>query len=192
MADYDLSGRDSRWPLTTKSAKIAKSTKKNSLGILFFAAFAIFASFVVKTPAQQLLDRVVARVGPEAITQTDVEAAVAFGIVDPKAGDPVKLMIDRRLMLAEVNRLPPPEPDMRAIQALMVNMKTAAGPDVNAVMKRTGVDDKRLSELARETLRIQSYVLKRFPPGPRSEEQRARWLNDLRVRGDVSEAPTPR
>ena len=142
--------------------------------------------------AQQLLDRVVARVGTAAITQTDVDAAVAFGVVDPKAGDPVQLMIDRRLMLAEVNRLPPPEPDMRAIQALMVNMKTAAGPDVNAVMKRTGVDDKRLSELARETLRIQSYVLKRFPPGPRSEEQRARWLNDLRVRGDVAQVPTPR
>jgi hypothetical protein len=141
---------------------------------------------------QQVLDRVVARVGATAITQTDIEAAVAFGVIDPKAGDPVKQMIDRRLMLAEVNRVPPPEPDFRAIQALMVNMKMVAGPDVNAVMKRTGVDDNRLSELARETLRIQSYVLQRFPTSPRSEEQRARWLNDLRVRGDVAEVPTRR
>lgn len=142
--------------------------------------------------AQQLLDRVVARVGPTAITQTDVEAAVAFGVVDPTTGDPVKLMIDRRLMLAEVNRFPPPEPDMRAIQALMVTMKAAAGPDVNAVMKKTGVDDKRLSELARETLRLQSYVQQRFGNSARSAEQMARWLNDLRTRGDVSEAPTQR
>ena len=192
MADCYLLRRSSHWPLTTKIAKDAKSTKKNPLGVRSFAIFAIFAVFAVDSTAQQVLDRVVARVGPAAITLMDVEAAVAFGIVDPNAGDPVKLMIDRRLMLAEVNRLPPPEPDMRAIQALMVNMKTAAGPDVNAVMKRTGVDDKRLSELARETLRIQSYVLKRFPTGPRSEEQRARWLNDLRVRGDVAEVPTPR
>ncbi|MGH9240964.1 MAG: hypothetical protein ACRD3G_23225 [Vicinamibacterales bacterium] len=183
MADSQPPRRASHWPLTTKTA---------NLFVHFFACVAIFAVFAVDSTAQQVLDRVVARVGSAAITQTDVEAAVAFGIVDPKAGDPVKLMIDRRLMLAEVNRLPPPEPDMRAIQALMVNMKTAAGPDVNAVMKRTGVDDKRLSELARETLRIQSYVLKRFPTGPRSEEQRARWLNDLRVRGDVAEVPTPR
>ena len=192
MADSQPPRRASHWSLTTKTAKNAKSTKKNGWGVPFFACFAIFAVFAVDSTAQQVLDRVVARVGSAAITQTDVEAAVAFGIVDPKAGDPVKLMIDRRLMLAEVNRLPPPEPDMRAIQALMVNMKTAAGPDVNAVMKRTGVDDKRLSELARETLRIQSYVLKRFPTGPRSEEQRARWLNDLRARGDVAEVATPR
>jgi hypothetical protein len=196
MADCYLLRRSSHWPLTTKTAKNAKGAKKNPLGIDLFACFAIFLAFAVTTAtAQQLLDRVVARVGLAAITQTDVDAAVAFGLVDPKVGDPVKLMIDRRLMLAEVNRFPPPEPDFRAVQALMVNMKMTAGPDVNAVMKRTGVDDNRLSELARETLRIQSYVLQRFGTTPRSEEQRARWLNDLRVRGDVSEvprAPSPR
>ena len=142
--------------------------------------------------AQQVLDRVVARVGATAITQTDVDAAVAFGVVDAKAGDPVKQMIDRRLMLAEVNRFPPPEPDFRAIQALMVSMKTVAGPNVNAVMKRTGVDDNRLSELARETLRIQSYVSQRFGNSARSEEQRTRWLSDLRARGDVAEVATQR
>jgi len=192
MADCYLLRRSSHWPLTTKTAKNAKGAKNFAFQELFFVVFGIFVLFVVTTGAQQLLDRVVARVGTAAITQTDVEAAVAFGLVDPKVGDPVKLMIDRRLMLAEVNRIPPPEPDFRAVQALMVTMKTAAGPDVNAVMKRTGVDDNRLSELARETLRIQSYVMQRFPAGPRSEEQRARWLNDLRVRGDVAEAPSPR
>ena len=161
-------------------------------GVALWLVASTSSGWLPVVSAQQLLDRVVARVGPTAITQTDVDAAVAFGVVDPKAGDPVKLMIDRRLMLAEVNRFPPPEPDFRAIQALMVNMKTAAGPDVNAVMKRTGVDDNRLSELARETLRIQSYVLQRFGTTARSEEQRTRWLNDLRARGDVAEVPTPR
>ena len=120
------------------------------------------ASVVEAGAQQQLLDRVVARIGSTALTQTDVEAAVAFGIVDPKAGDPVKQMIDRKLMLAEVNRFPPPEPDMRVVQDLMVKMKGAAGGDVNSVMRRTGVDDKRLSELARETLRLQSYIQQRF------------------------------
>jgi hypothetical protein len=140
---------------------------------------------------QQLLDRVVARVGQAAITQTDVEAAVAFGIVDPQ-GDPVKQMIDRRLMLAEVNRFPPPEPDMRAIQDLMARMKANAGPQVSAVMKRTGVDDKRLSELARETLRIQSYIQQRFGTTARAADQMTRWLSDLRARGDVAELPNQR
>lgn len=171
------------------TTKGAKNAKKNPLGVHLFACFAVLAGPAV---AQQLLDRVVARVGTTAITQTDVEAALAFGVLDPKAGDPVKLMIDRRLMLAEVNRFPPPEPDMRAIQALMTTMKATAGPDVSVVMKRTGVDDKRLSELARETLRLQSYVQQRFGNSARSAEQMARWLNDLRARGDITEVPTQR
>jgi hypothetical protein len=159
---------------------------------VFFVAFALFVAFVVTAAAQQLLDRVVARVGQTPITQTDVDAAVAFGVIDRQAGEPVKQMIDRRLILAEVNRFPPPEPDFRVVQDLMVKMKATAGPDVNAVMKRTGVDDKRLSELARETLRIRSYVLQRFGSTARSEEQMTRWLSDLRSRGDVAEVPTPR
>jgi hypothetical protein len=158
---------------------------------IFFVAFALVVAFVVTAAAQQLLDRVVARVGQTPITQTDVDAAVAFGVIDRQAGEPVKQMIDRRLILAEVNRFPPPEPDFRVVQDLMVKMKATAGPDVNAVMKRTGVDDKRLSELARETLRIRSYVLQRFGSTARSEEQMTRWLRDLRSRGDVAEVPTP-
>ena len=78
--------------------------------------FVIFAVFVVQTSAQQMLDRVVARVATVAITQTDVDAAVVFGIVEPKVADgrePVKQMIDRRLILDEVNRFPPPEPTAR-------------------------------------------------------------------------------
>ncbi len=54
-------------------------------------------------------------------------------------------------------------------------------------MKSTGVDEKRLTELARETLRIQSYIQQRFGNSTRSEQQMERWLNDLRARGDVAE-----
>ena len=194
MADSLPPRRDCHWSLTTKNAKNAKRTKRCRFKrvVVFFAAFAIFAPFAVTVAAQQLLDRVVARVGAAPITQTDVDAALAFGVIDRQAGEPVKQMIDRRLILAEVNRFPPPEPDFRVVQDLMVKMKATAGPDVNAVMKRTGVDDNRLSELARETLRIRSYMLQRFGNSARSEEQMARWLSDLRARGDVAEMPTAR
>ena len=157
--------------------------------ILFFACFAcfaFFANFAVEATAQQLLDRVVARVGTSAITQTDVDAAVAFGVVD-KAGDPLKQMIDRRLMLAEVVRIPPPEPAETAITELVATMKAAAGAQAASVMRRTGVDEKRLVEFARETLRIQAYLAQRFGSGPRADEQRTLWLDGLRMRGDVTE-----
>jgi hypothetical protein len=176
---------------TAKHAKDAKTGK--GLGVLstFFASFALFALFVVPTSTQQLLDRVVARVGTTALTQTDVDFAVAFGGVDPKAGDPVKQMIARRLVIAEVNRFPPPEPAEMAINELVAKMKATAGTQATAVMRRTGVEEKGLQEFARETLRIQAYLLQRFGTGARADQQMARWLNDLRARGDVTEV-TPR
>jgi hypothetical protein len=145
--------------------------------------------------AQQLLDHVVARVGTTAITQTDVDAALAFGVVEPKAPDgrdPVRQMIDRKLMLAEVARFRPPEPAAEAIAELVAKMKTTAGAQTAGVMKRTGVDEKRLTELARETLRLQSYIQQRFGASARSEQQMERWINDLRARGDVAEVSSPR
>lgn len=154
--------------------------------------FVLFVLFVVPTSAQQQLDRVVARIGTSALTQTDVDAALAFGVVDRQAGDPVKQMIERRLMIVEVNRVPTPEPAEMAINELVVKMKATAGAQAAAVMKRTGVDEKRLAEFARETLRIQAYIAQRFGGGPRSDQQRAQWLDGLRARGDVTEFTPPR
>ena len=158
-----------------------------------FAFFVLFVLFVVPTSAaQQQLDRVVARIGTSALTQTDVDAALAFGVVDRQAGDPVKQMIDRRLIIAEVNRFPPPEPGEMAINEQVAKMKATAGEQTAAVMKRTGVDEKRLAELARETLRIQAYLAQRFGSGPRPDQQRASWLGSLRARTDVTEYTPPR
>jgi parvulin-like peptidyl-prolyl isomerase len=159
----------------------------------FFASCALFAFFAVQTTAQQLLDRVVARVGAVAITQSDVDSALAFGIVEPKSADgrdPVKQMIDRRLILDEVTRFPPPEPAEGAVNEQLGKMKAAAGAEAAAVMKRTGVDEKRLSEFARETLRIERYIAQRFGSGSRAEQQRAQWLDGLRARGDITEVTT--
>ncbi len=172
---------------TTKSAKAAKTAKNLKQTIMIFARFAIFAVFAVQASAQQLLDHVVARIGNSALTQTDVDFAAAFGVVDPKAGDPVKQMIDRRLVIGEVNRFPPPEPTATAIDEVVARMKTTAGSQAAAVMKRTGVDEKRLSEFARETLRIEAYIAQRFGNGPRADQQRTQWLDGLRSRGDVTE-----
>ena len=151
---------------------------------------AIVMGWLSLANAQQLLDRVVARVGTSAITQTDVDAAVAFGIVERRAGaevsDPISQVIERRLILDEVRRFPPPEPSEAAIAELVAKMRALAGADAAAVMKRTGVDDQRLAELARDTLRIQGYIQQRFGSGARAEQQMARWLADLRDRGDVT------
>ena len=116
--------------------------------------------------ASQLLDRVVARVGPTAITQSDVDAALGLGIVEVPGGQDrdagAQQLIDRQLLLTEVSRFPPAEPSETAIAELAGRMMTRAGTGFDALSKRTGIDAKRVRELARDTLRIQAYIDQRF------------------------------
>ena len=77
--------------------------------------------------AQQLLDRIVARVNGVAITLTDVKAAIALGIVDPPEAAAIEQLIDRQLVLAEVARFLPPEPSAAAIAVEAGALTTRAG-----------------------------------------------------------------
>jgi hypothetical protein len=116
--------------------------------------------------AQQLLDRVVARVDGTAITLTDVRAAIALGIVDVPAAKSEEMaaerLIDRQLVLAEVARFAPPEPDAADVAREVAAMTAHAGARLPEVMQSTGLDDPRIRELARDTLRIQAYLNQRF------------------------------
>jgi hypothetical protein len=132
--------------------------------------------------AQQLLDRVVARVGGTAITQTDVEAALELGIVDATGPDRLasatRQMVDRRLLLAEVARFPPREPADADIDARLAAMQAHAGAAYDALLRRTGLDEQRLREMARDTLRIQAYVDQRFGATAQVSLQEAREYYD--------------
>jgi hypothetical protein len=115
--------------------------------------------------SQQLLDRVVARVGTIAITLSDVRAAAGLGLVEASAGNEaaaVQQLIDHQLVLAEASRFPPPEPTPAAIEARVASMKVHSGGDFDRLMRTTGLDEQRIRDLARETLRVQGYIDQRF------------------------------
>jgi hypothetical protein len=116
--------------------------------------------------AQQLLDRIVARVDGNAITLTDVKASVALGIADvPPGADEtaaIEPLIDRQLMLAEVERFAPPEPAAADVAREVAVMTARVGDRLAAVTEETGVDDARIRDMARDTLRIQGYLNQRF------------------------------
>jgi hypothetical protein len=119
--------------------------------------------------AQQLLDRIVARVDSYPITLTDVQAALGLGIVQVPAGaDPIEAgtqqMIERQLLLAEVQRFPPPEPDAAAINREVARLRSNAGPRLPALMPSTGLTDERIRDSARDNLRILGYLDQRFGP----------------------------
>jgi len=117
--------------------------------------------------AQQLIDRVLARVGTSAVTMTDVRAALELGLVDTQPGEDrqavaLQRTIERRLVLDEVARFAPPEPAPEAVMEEVAAMKARAGAGFDALVLATGLDEARLRQLARETLRIRAYVAQRF------------------------------
>ena len=130
----------------------------------------VIAAFMVglsSLSAQQLLDRVVARVEGYAITLTDVQAALGLGVTQvPPGADPIETgtqqMIDRQLLLAEVQRFPPPEPSAAAVDREVTQLKLRAGAGLGPLMQSTGLTEGRIREIARDSLRILDYLDQRF------------------------------
>lgn len=134
------------------------------LSLLVCAVWVASASIAT---AQQLLDRVVARVNGAPITLTDVHAAIALGIVDAMPGADqiaaaVQQLIDRQLMLAEVARFPPPEPPAADVEKQLAEYTARAGAQLSSIVQSTGLDEPRLRQMARDTVRIQAYLVQRF------------------------------
>jgi len=128
--------------------------------------------------AQQLIDRVLARVGPSAVTMTDVRIALELGLVQVSGDDrqavALERTIDRQLQLNEVARFSPPEPPAAAVAEEVASMKMRAGPGLNALMTSTGLDEARLQQFARETLRTRAYIAQRFGTTVQVNEDEAR------------------
>lgn len=128
--------------------------------------FVMVAAWLSQAGAQQLLDRVVARVDGNPVTLTDVETAVGLGVVQAAGVDQIdagtQQMIDRQLELAEVQRFPPPEPDPAAVMREAARLKMNAGARLLPLMSSTGLTDQRITDVARENLRIASYLDQRF------------------------------
>lgn len=147
-------------------------------------AFCILNYSIASVSAQQLLDRVVARLDNYAITLTDVQAALGLGIVQaPSGADPVaagtEQMIDRQLVLAEVRRFPPPEPPPAAVEREVARLKANAGARLASLMQSTGLSEARIREMARDNLRALTYLDQRFGTTVQvSDEEVARYYRE--------------
>ena len=144
-------------------------------------ALLIAVAILMWTPslaAQQLIDRVMARVNGYAITLSDVRAAVGLGVVEVPAGQDaeqagLQAVIDRQLMEQEVARFPPPEPEASAIASQLERQKAFAGSRFATVVQSSGLSDAAMRELARQTLRIRAYLDQRFGASAQVSDQDA-------------------
>ena len=107
--------------------------------------------------ADEVIDRVLAVVGGEMISLTDVTAARDLGLVPaPAAGDPIRAilsqLIDRELILAEVDRVRAARAWRRSDRS--PGARGARAPRLGAgVCARTGAIGDRRKALARDAAR---------------------------------------
>lgn len=180
--------------VTTAVHEVTMGTRRTRRTLIFFAIFVALRVFVMdRSAAAETIDRVLAVVGPQLITLTDVTAARDLGLqAADNATDPVRAilskLIDRALILAEVDRYAPPEPTAEAIDREVARI-VARFPSVEALaaaLGRSGIDDKHLRETVRQDLRIRDYLDQRFAAAQdRRQALMDDWMNALRRRGEV-------
>ena len=117
----------------------------------------------------EVLDRTLALVGGQPITLSDVRAAIALGLIEAdKSADPVPgvtaQLIDRELILREVQRYSPPSPGDTAVDARLdeIRKRLGDGASLQRLLDLHGFTDVRLRAWLRDDLRTQAYLAQRF------------------------------
>jgi len=153
------------------------------------------------TGRAEIIDRILAIVDTQMITLSDVRAALRFRLVSEEvSADPVgaalQRLIDRRLMLAEVDRYAPPEPSESVISASVAAIEQRFGDALafEIALNQSALNREELRRHLRDSLRIDTYLRQRFAsavqgPGDDVEAQRTafvrQWVEGLRRRGAV-------
>ena len=148
-----------------------------------------------------MIDRILAVVDQQLITLSDVRGVLRLGLLDvsgveDQIGVALDRMIDRRLMLVEVDRYLPPEPSVAAIDARVAQVQERLGdaPKLQAVLAQAGMTPDDPRRFIRDDLRIEAYVQQRFASAvqPADRERLMReWLEGLRRRGNVTKLYRP-
>jgi hypothetical protein len=187
----------------TKNTKGTKrSLYKERLRVLrvlraFVMSVCLFVAASVATA--ETIDRVLAVVAGQLITLTDVRAAIDLRLqTSDGAADPVRAvltkLIDRELVLVEVDRYAPPEPTAEAVdrevQRVLAGFESQAALD--AALARSGIDDRHLRETLRQELRMRAYLDQRFTAdSDRRQALVAEWMAGLRRRGEILDLYRP-
>jgi len=168
---------------TAKAAKTAKAAM----------CLCVLCILCARGVGAETLDRVLAVAAGQVILLSDVTAARDLGLQTATgAADPIRALlgklVDRELVLAEVERYAPPEPDAAAVDRALQRLRDRFPSEqaFQAVLNRSGIDDKHVREMVRQDLRVAAYLDQRFASaGDRRTQLVDDWIAGLRRRGDV-------
>jgi hypothetical protein len=131
----------------------------------------------------EIIDRILAVVDGGLITQSDANGAIRLGLVRGRADSleaVVDRLIERRLMLREVDRYAPADPAQADVDRLVAEVRARAGSpeQFEAIVLQTGIGLDQLHRHVRDDLRIESYLQQRFGASQPTEEEVRQYYSE--------------
>jgi hypothetical protein len=172
--------------MQSASSRPATPDRRSGASCIVHSAFLVFlVALLPSVLGAEVIDRVLAVVSGVIITQSDVTAAFDLGLVtveqvDDPIGAALARLIDRQLILAEVDRYAPPEPTVEAVDRELQAVR-AKFPSVSvyeSILLRTGIDENHLRQTLRDDLRIRAYVEQRFAVPARSDDELIQYYRE--------------
>ena len=133
----------------------------------------------------EVIDRVLAVVNSQVVTLSDVRAAQTFGLVPAATpaettNDVLAYLVNRQLMLSEVDRYSAPDPAPALLDRRMVQIRSTflGAAQYEQALAGTAMTEGRLRNVIADNVRIETYVDQRFGAAaqPTSEEVQRYYL----------------
>jgi peptidyl-prolyl cis-trans isomerase SurA len=149
----------------------------------FVTAVALLATLSSATARAEIIDRILAVVNGALIMQSDVTMSVRLGLVPSAAGSdslaaPLDALIERRLVLEEVDRYAPPDPADADVDRRLAEVRARAGTAFDAILRESGISVEQLRRQVRDDLRIDAYLLQRFGAMQPSDDEVQQYYRD--------------
>jgi len=146
-------------------------------------AVALMATLSSATARAEIIDRILAVVNGAVIMQSDVTMSVRLGMAPSSAGSdlmavPLDALIERRLVLEEVDRYAPPDPVDADVDRRLAEIRARAGSAFDVILRESGISVEQLRRQVRDDLRIDAYLLQRFGAMQPSDDEVQQYYRD--------------
>jgi hypothetical protein len=154
--------------------------------------FGLVAGMVLSVFAQPL-DRILAVVNGHVIMRSDVRAFLDLGLVDGTSspadeGTVLTLLIERRVVLDEVDRFVVEEPDPVVVEQRLARLRAdlPRGTELEPLLARSGLTLDDLRYLLADDIRREMYLQRRFQVvGDDRDEAVRDWVGNLLTRAQI-------
>jgi cytidylate kinase len=144
---------------------------------------ALMATLSSANARAEIIDRILAVVNGAVIMQSDVTMSVRLGLAPSSAGSdvmavPLDALIERRLVLEEVDRYAPPDPADADVDRRLAEVRARAGAAFDVILRESGISVEQLRRQVRDDLRIDAYLLQRFGAMQPSDDEVQQYYRD--------------